>query len=281
MEYPKFRLGMSQMLVEGGNLEANLRRAEEMISKAAEETCKVIVLPEVLDVGWIHPSARELAEEIPGRTADRLCRAAERAGIIVVAGLAERDKERLYNSAVLIDDSGRILVKHRKINELNVAHDLYSIGDRLAVAETELGTIGVNICADNFPNSLAIGHVLARMGAHFIFSPSAWAVKADHDNAKNPYGKLWEDAYSTLCKLYGITIVGVSNVGWITAGPWNGMKVIGCSLAMGPEGQVLAKGPYGPDAEALVTVELQAKPRDAKGTDYGDYLKKRGYQGYL
>jgi len=50
---------------------------------------------------------------------------------------------------------------------------IFSIGNTLSVAETKFGTIGVNICADNFRNSHAIGHVLVRMGAHFIFSPSA------------------------------------------------------------------------------------------------------------
>jgi hypothetical protein len=47
------------------------------------------------------------------------------------------------------------------------------VGDRLGVAETELGTVGLATCADNFGSSLAIGHVLARMGAQVILSPSA------------------------------------------------------------------------------------------------------------
>jgi len=277
--FPPFKLAMGQMLVEGGKIEENLSRAEKMIREAAANGCQVIVLPECLDAGWTHPSAREIAEEIPGKTSDRLCEAARKNNVMVVAGLTERDGERIYNSAILIDNDGRILLKHRKINVLKIAQDLYSIGNVLSVAETNLGTIGVNICADNFINSLAIGHVLARMGAHFIFSPSAWAVKADHDNAKEPYGKMWLKAYCELCKLYEISIVGVSNVGWITKGPWKGRKVIGCSLAVGPKGEVLARGPYGPDAEALITVKIQAQPRNVKGTDYAAYLKEKGYVG--
>jgi len=270
---------MGQMLVEGGEIEKNLNRAVEMIRNASTNDCQVIVLPECLDAGWTHPSAHEIAEEIPGETSDRLCEAAGDNNIMVIAGLTERDGERIYNSAVLIDENGQILLKYRKINVLKIAQNLYSIGNMLSVAETTLGTIGVDICADNFISSLAIGHVLARMGAHFIFSPSAWAVKADHDNSKEPYGETWLKAYRELCRLYGISIVGVSNVGWITAGPWKGRKVIGCSLAVGPKGEVLAKGPYGSDAEALIVVNLQAQPRDVKGTDYAAYLKEKGYVG--
>ena len=98
-------------------------------------------------------------------------------------------------------------------------------------------------CADNSGTSLAIGHVLARMGAQLILSPSAWAVDADHDNDREPYGKLWLDSYSELARLYDLTVIGVSNVGRMTAGPWEGRKVIGRSLALGPGGPVLARGP--------------------------------------
>lgn len=162
---------MGQMLVEGGKREETFNRAEEIIRKAAANDCRVIVLPECLDAGWTHPSARELAEEISGRTLDRLCEAARDNNIMVIAGLTERDGERIYNSAILINENGRVLLKHRKINVLKIAQDLYSIGNMLSVAETDRGTIGVNICADNFISSLAIGHVLARMSAYFIFSP--------------------------------------------------------------------------------------------------------------
>ena len=280
--FPEFETAMGQMLVEGGMIKENLRRAERMVSKASQEKCQVIVLPECLDVGWTHPSAREFAEEIPGETSNRLCQAARRNNIIVVAGLTEHEGNRIYNSALLIDQSGKILLKHRKINVLNIAQDLYNIGNTLSVAKTKIGTIGINICADNFRNSHAIGHVLARMGAHFIFSPSAWAVDPDHDNIEHPYGKEWREwigSYSELSRLYEIAIVGVSNVGWIEAGPWKGKKVIGGSLTIGPDGEVLAKGPYGHDAEALITLKLQARPRDVKGTDYGPYLKEKGYEG--
>jgi predicted amidohydrolase len=196
-----------------------------------------------------------------------------------VAGLTELDNRRIYNSAVLIDEKGKILLKHRKINVLTIAQGLYDIGNILSVAETRFGTVGVNICADSFVNSLAIGHVQARMGAHFIFSPSSWAVDASHDNVKQPYGEEWKKAYTELCRLYGITIVGVSNVGWITDGPWKGRKVIGCSLAIGSDGKIIAQGPYGSDAESLITVSVKAKHRSVKGTEYGRYLSERGYKG--
>jgi predicted amidohydrolase len=274
-----YRVGMAQILVEGGRPAANLDRAAAAVHQAAATGCRLVVLPECLDVGWTDPSARELARPIPGPHADVLTRAAREAGVYVAAGLVERADDRLFNAAVLIDPTGHILLHHRKINELDIALDLYAVGDRMGVVETELGILGLAICADNFGTSLAVGHVLARMGAGVILSPSAWAVDADHDNTRDPYGKLWLDSYTELARLYDATVIGVSNVGPMTGGPWDGRVCIGCSLAVGPGGEVLARGPYGVGAEAVIPVDVRPRPPVARGTGFAAALAARGYDG--
>ncbi len=273
------RIGMAQMLVAGAQPAANLDRADEAIRAAAIRGCRLIVLPECMDLGWTDPSAKLLAQKIPGPHSDRLAQFAKRSGIFVVAGLVERTDDQLYNAAVLIDRRGQILLVHRKINELDIAQDLYAIGDRLAVAHTELGTLGISICADNFPNSLAIGHVLARMGAQLLLSPSAWAVDADYDNLTEPYGAQWRKAYSELGRLYDLPVIGVSNVGWLTDGPWKGRKAVGCSLATNNRGEILAAGAYGESAEELIVVDVEPRPLRATGTQIAEDLAARGYVG--
>src|SRR4029079_947906 len=142
------RIGMAQILVAGAQPAANLDRADAAIRAAALRGCRLVVLPECMDLGWTDPSAKRLAQEIPGPHSERLAQAAKQTGTFVVAGLVERAGDQLYNAAVLIDPRGQILLVHRKINELDIAHELYAIGDRLAVAHTELGTLGISICAD-------------------------------------------------------------------------------------------------------------------------------------
>ena len=104
-------------------------------------------------------------------------------------------------------------------------------------------------------------------------------MDADHDNDRQPYGKLWLDSYAELARLYDVTVIGVSHVGRLTAGPWAGRKVIGRSLAVGPGGEVLARGPYGEHAEALVVVEVEARPAIGRGTRIAETLEARGYRG--
>ena len=52
--------------------------------------------------------------------------------------------------AVLLDPEGRMLLHHRKLNELEIGHTCYDQGDRLGVVQTSVGTMGLMICADAF-----------------------------------------------------------------------------------------------------------------------------------
>lgn len=258
-------VAMGQMLVQAGQPAANLQRAVRCIASAAQAGCVLIVLPECLDIGWADSSARTLAQALPGPHSALLCEAARQHGIFVAAGLVERAGPLLYNAAVLIDDTGQLCLVHRKINELQgVTGGLYAVGDRLAVAHTRLGVMGLSICADNLPDSLDIAAVLARMGAQILLSPSAWAVPPGHDNANEPYGQLWRGAYRTVAARHGLPVVGVSSVGVMANGPWHGHRVIGCSLAMGGDGKVVAQADYGEAAEQLIICTLPLRPTTAQ-----------------
>ena len=271
-------IAMGQMCVEGGDRDKNLERAASMIHQAAEESADIVLLPECLDLGWTDSSALTLAEPIPGRSSARLAEAAAKEQIYVVAGLVERDRAGLYNAAVVISPTGDILTKHRKINELAIAHHLYQTGDRLGVVPTPLGTLGIDICADNAPGSLVVGHVLGRMGAQILLSPSAWAVPADHDPVREPYGGMWLEQYRRLAQWYAMPVIGVSNVGWLRDGPWKGWQCIGHSLAVDAKGGVAATGTHGVDASECRVVDIELVPRRLTGTSLVEDLRARGYR---
>lgn len=255
-----FKLALAQMPVIGGQREKNLRSAAEYIAMAAKAGAAVVLLPEALDCGWCHDSALTEAGAIPaGDACLRLRDAAKAHHIHVCAGLIERAGHQRFNSAVLISPEGEVLLHHRKINELAMAHHLYAQGDRLAVAHTPLGTIGLMICADGFAPGQVVSRSLGLMGAQIILSPCAWAVPPDHDNVKEPYGQLWLDNYRPVAREFNLWIAGTSNVGVISQGEWSGHHCIGCSLVMNPEGTPALRGPYGVDAAALLFVEVGLK----------------------
>jgi len=261
---------MAQLYTEGGERDANLARAENLIARAAEQNCDVVVLPECCDLGWTHPSAAELAGPIPGgESYERIARAAADNDLHVVAGLVESENGRCYNTAVLVDPIGNLVARSRKINVLTIAQPYYAIGNRLAVGHTPLGAVGLDICADNFANCLTIADVLGRMGADMILSPCSWADDAEGVDDYRYNVQFWIDSYTRVAKHYRVPVVGVSNVGILTVGPWAGKQVVGCSVAVGPDGSVLAQCKTGwtEEAEELRVVELPVFERRTRGTD--------------
>ena len=269
-----FKLALIQMLVRAGRKAENLNRAAEFIRQAAADGAEVVLLPEAMTLGWTDPSAESEADEIPdGQSCAHLRKLAKESGVYLCAGLIERAGSKIFNAAVFIDPQGKVLLHHRKINELEIGHHLYALGDRLAVAQTPLGTIGVMICADGFAHGQVVGRTLGYLGADLILSPCAWAVPADHDNTKTSYGKIWIDNYCPVAKDFRLWIAGASNVGPIESGPWKGRNCIGCSLVVGPSGEPALRGPYGVDAEAILSVEIQPEKRAAQGDGWARLWK--------
>jgi len=252
------RLALIQMRVEGGQPEANLRRAQDRIATAADAGAEMVVLPEALNLGWTHPSARDWAESADdGPTPRLLSEAARRHRVWICAGFVERQGDQVFNAALLIDSQGERRLLYRKLHELDLAREFYQVGDRLGVVETPWGRVGVMICADAFAPGQVISRTLGWMGARLIVSPCAWAVTAEHDPVAEPYGQLWEDHYGPVAREFGLYIAGVSNVGSLTAGPWQGRRCIGCSLLVGPDGRVILKGPYGEDADTILHADCE------------------------
>ena len=271
-----FKLAMVQMQVTGGDRAGNLARAEQRIDEAAANGAQVVLLPEAMDLGWTHPSALTQAQPIPdGQSCQRLMQKANEHKVYVCAGLVELDGERVYNSAVLIDPEGQVILKHRKINELDMGHPYYAPGDRLGVIETELATFGLHICADANAEDFVLTRSLGYMGADVILSPCSWAVPAEHDNQKEPYGALWKGAYGPVAKDFSLWIAGCSNVGRMSDGPWKGWKGIGCSLLMNPEGEVALCGPYGEAADVILFTDVTPRPRPAQGTEWGKVWREK------
>ena len=263
------KVALVQMLVQGGRSKQNIEHAINLIAEASRQGAHLALLPECMDLGWTHPSSLTSATEIPeGDRCMALMQAAKQHKIYVCAGLTEKRGSKIYNSAVLIGKTGELLLKHRKLNELDIGQKYYAQGDRLNVVSTELGTVGLMICADGFAQDRVLSRALGYMGADIILSPGAWAVPHDHDNDKTPYGDLWRSVYMPTAKEFSCPIIAVSNVGPITAGPWAGRHCIGCSLAIDAVGQEMLQGPYGVDAECILYVDVTLEPRPARGTGW-------------
>jgi 5-aminopentanamidase len=154
------------------NVEACLARLEE----AAAAGCELLVLPECATSGYMFGSedeAARYAEEIPGPSVEALARACARHGLHCVAGLLERDGDRLHNTAVLVGPAG-LVACHRKAHLpfLGVDRFVTPGAEPLQVHDTPVGRLGIVICYElRFPEP---ARVLALGGAELVLHPTNW-----------------------------------------------------------------------------------------------------------
>jgi predicted amidohydrolase len=122
--------------------------------------------------------------------------------------------------------------------------------------ESSLRRAETGIAAAAAAGAQVVSRTLALMGAEVILSPCAWAMPADHDQAREPHGALWRENYGPVARDFRLWIAGCSNVGPINDGPWQGRTCIGCSLVVGPDGAPALSEPYGPDAETRLLIDI-------------------------
>ncbi|ODN71034.1 Nit6803 family nitrilase [Methylobrevis pamukkalensis] len=113
------------------------------------------VFPPVL-TGGEHLRLYENAVVVPGPTTERVGAAARRHGVVVVLGVNERDHGSLYNTQLVFDATGEIVLKRRKITPTFHERMVWGQGDGagLKVVDTAVGRLGALACWEHY-NPLA------------------------------------------------------------------------------------------------------------------------------
>ena len=231
------RLAICQILVIDSDREGNFRRIEYALEQAAAEHAQIAVFPESSILGWENPDAHRLAEPIPGKDSSRIGTLAHKYGLMVAIGLDEKDGDRLYDTAILMDKSGKMLWKHRKINVLpELMTPPYSQGrpDDIGVVETEFGRIAVLICADTFTDAFV--ERLKALKPDLMLVPYGWAAANDKwpEHSRELEELVKRRAAQMRCPMAGVDLVGE-----MTHGPWSGWTYGGSSLVVDGEGRIL------------------------------------------
>jgi len=232
------KVAMCQILVLDGDRSGNFVRIEDAIREAKDAGAEVVCLPETVILGWVNPDAHERAYPIPGKDSAQLCKLAKKYHVHLCAGLEEKDGRSLYDSAILTDDKGRILLKHRKINVMpELMTPPYTPGSEVAIVQTRFGKIGILICADTHDDK-----ILDRMAAlkpDLLLVPFGYAAT---ENDWPGHGKELEKVVVKTARKTASPVVGTNLVGEITHGPWTGRVYGGQSIAADKGGNVIAIG---------------------------------------
>ncbi len=90
-----------------------------------------------------------MAEPVPGgKYITGLQKLAEKLNIHLIAGLTELSEKKIYNSVVIIDSSGNISGRYRKIFLCVDEKKKYTAGSTFPVFQTVYGKIGMMMCFD-------------------------------------------------------------------------------------------------------------------------------------
>lgn len=235
---PNLRVAMAQIFCLDGDKSGNFIRIENAVKEAKAAGVQIVCFPEMALLGWVNPDAHQRAQAIPGPDTDRLASIAKEHQIYISIGLGEKDGDELYDAAVLINDSGEIILKHRKVNILTeLMEPPYTPGKGVQVVETPYGRIGMIICADSF--DATVKTEMKALQPDLLIIPYGWA-KEEEDWPE--HGLELDTTVTATAMEIGCPVIGTDLVGEISQGPWSGLIYGGLSVAANSDGKILMKG---------------------------------------
>jgi predicted amidohydrolase len=226
------------------------RNIERMCEIASAANADLIVFPELATSGYEFRGREEVARlalaiSSPELEPLKLC--AAQSNTHIVFGFPERSKERLYNSAALIEPSGSITI-YRKLHLFDREKNRFDPGDAPApVIETGIGRLGLMICFDwVFPE---MARTLTLGGAQIICHPS---------NLVLDYCQRAMFARSVENRVFTITCNRIGS----EERDGRRLTFTGGSQILSPKGELLAQA--GTNSEELIQIEIKPNAADDK-----------------
>lgn len=246
------------------NRERNIERSRQAIRKAADAGARLVVLQELHCSRYFcqteDPGNFELAETVPGPTTDQFAEEAAETGTVIVTSLFEKRAPGLYhNTAVVIDDDGRIAGLYRK---MHIPDDpgyhekfYFTPGDiGFRPISTAVGKLGVLVCWDQWYPEAA--RLMATAGAELLIYPTAIGYDPDDETAEQ---QLQRDAWQTIQRGHAVAnnlpVVSVNRTGFEPSPESNapGIRFWGHSFVAGCQGEMLAEAA---EEETTLLVDL-------------------------
>jgi predicted amidohydrolase len=239
----------------------NIQTILALIDEAAKGSAAIISLPELsLTKYFGHWNTRNFArlfDEVPGPHTQPIQEKAAQHRMAVILPLAEKAGVTFYNTAVVIDHTGEIVGRYRKMH-LPGSFPLPEQGaftyERLYFAPGDLGfptfrvagvTVGIQICHDrNFPEGYRI---MALRGAELVFTPTNMPV----------VGSVWQaDIWETTVRLRAYEN-GFFHVGVGKAGVEDALPYVGDSIVVSPlSGTIIAQAKTNGNEVVLTEIDL-------------------------
>ena len=231
-----FRVSCIQMC-SSDCIKDNLKRSEKLIKKAVSQKCNLIITPEVSSKFSLNK--KKLLQVATTMNKDSYLLGVKRLAKkykkwILIGSLIIRNKKKLLNRSVLIDDKGKIKIFYDKIHmydaklsktEKYFESKTFKAGKSIKVVKLPWGKLGLSICYDlRFPNMY---RKMSKKGAIFLSIPSAFTETTGRRH------------WHTLLKARAIENFSYVFAPGQAGKHCNGRKTYGHSLIVSPDGKIL------------------------------------------
>ncbi len=165
--------GCCQFAIKPGEIQSNCETVERILSELAAAHCRLAVLPEMWSCSFPYPILRDMAHETPA-ILKRMCKIAGDERMVIAGSLPEASGQSIFNTGYLIDATGEIAGKYRKVHLFSPCNEQrhFTSGTSVEVFPTTIGKIGMIICYDlRFPE---LARKLALDGAEIICVSALW-----------------------------------------------------------------------------------------------------------
>ncbi|SMC82008.1 nitrilase family protein [Pedobacter nyackensis] len=193
----KIKIATAQFENKSGDKEYNLKMIEQLSGQAAETGADVISFHECSITGYTfarnlsYEQMLALSESIPdGPSVAALIGFAKKYGIVILAGLFEKDENNeLYKAYVCVDGNG-LIASHRKLHPF--INPYIKPGSAYTVFELLGWKCGILICYDN--NIIENVRATRLLGAKVIFMPHVtMCTPSSRPGAGFVDASLWRD----------------------------------------------------------------------------------------
>lgn len=255
----------------GSDVQKNIAHAAKLVEHAARQGAQIISLQELYNVSYFpqrqHEDKDKYAETIPGASTSVFQKIAKEHGVVIIVPIYEKAKSHkgrweYHNSAVVINDKGRLLATYHKIHIPQdpgfYEKDYFKEGDSgYKIYKTKFGTFAVLICYDQwFPEA---AREVRLAGAEIIFYPTALGTIIGYE----PEGD-WHDAWET--SMRGHAIANSLHVMAINrTGREGRMEFFGQSFISDPFGKILKRANKSKDEVLIAKIDLERNTFFAEG----------------
>lgn len=237
------RLGLAQIHIIHGNVNANLERATSIMKSAASLGCSLVVFPELFSSGFDLDNAQIHALR-NSEFLFSLKSLQETAPIILGGSLIEAGSGKRYFNTFYFVPPGSTVIKYRKVHLFKPMreHEFFIPGNQLVSADLLGEQVGLSICYDlRFP---MLFQKYAQQGCKLVI------LSAEFPLGRIEHWKVLTRARAVENQIYIAAVNCVGKTGDTLFG--------GSSIVVSPTGNTLVEGSTHEEALLFVDIDLDA-----------------------